>query len=131
MIKTPLSKLYTFKNFTVIKQDSKYYEIEVFENCEFGFEELRLLIDAQTEMGCEKLPVIVLCGEYTTTDADFLNHLSKNENDPFSKADAFVIKSLAQKIMANFYIKIVRPERPTRFFNTKEAALNWIQKYIE
>ncbi len=119
----------SFKNFHLIKFE-KHYEIEVFENGEFGFEDLKLLIEAQIEMGSEKLPVIVLCGEYTTTDAAFLDHLSKNSNDPFSKADAFVIKSLAQKIMANFYIKIVRPERPTKFFNTKEVALKWIKKHM-
>ncbi len=120
----------SFKNFSIIKHD-KYYEIEISENGEFGFEDLRLQLEAQKEMGGQHLPVIVLCGDYTTTDVDFMNHLSKNENVPYSAADAFVINSVPQRIIANFYIMIVRPQRPTKFFNTKEDGLNWLQKFMK
>ena len=121
----------SFKNFSVIKHDAKYYEIEVVEGGEFGFEDLAQLVEAQEEMGAEQLPVIVLCGDYSSTDIDFMNHISKNANDPYSAADAFVITSIAQRILANFYIRIVRPQRPTKFFNTKEDALGWIQKHMK
>jgi hypothetical protein len=117
----------SFKNFSVIKHDT-YYEIEVFENGEFGFEDLKLQLEAQKEMGGQHLPVLVLCGDYTTTDVDFMNHLSKNVNVPYSAADAFVINSLPQRIIANFYVMIMRPERPTKFFNSKEEAVKWMKK---
>lgn len=117
----------SFKNFSITKYDS-YYEIEIAENGEFGFEELRLQIQAQKEMGAEALPVMVLCGDYISKDVDFMNHLSKNANVPYSTASAFILNSVPQRIVANFYIMIVRPERPTKFFNTKEEALKWIKK---
>lgn len=118
----------SFNNFSVTKYDT-HYEIEIVENKGFGFEDLKLQLEAQKEMGGEQLPVIVLCGDYTTNDLDFMNHISKNANVPYSTADAFVLNSMAQRIIANFYIMIVRPERPTKFFNTKEDALHWIKKY--
>jgi hypothetical protein len=117
----------SFKNFSLIKH-AHYYEIEIAENGEFGFEDLRLQIEAQEEMGAEPLPVMVLCGDYTTKDVDFMNHLSKNANVPYSTASAFVLNSIPQRIVANFYIRIVRPQRPTKFFNTKDEALKWINK---
>jgi hypothetical protein len=120
----------SFKNFSITKHDL-YYEIEIAENGEFGFEDLKLQIEAQKEMGAQCLPVIVLCGDYTTKDIDFMYHISKNANVPYSAADGFIINSVPQRIIANFYVMIVRPERPTKFFNTKEDALNWLQKFMK
>lgn len=96
----------------------------------FGFEELTLLVEAQKTLGGLKLPVIVMCGEYSSTDIDFIKHLAKNENDPYSKADAFVLKSIAQRLIASFYIKIVVPERPTKFFNKRADADEWIKQFM-
>lgn len=118
-----------FKNFRLTKHED-LYEIDVFANSEFGFAELRQLIEVQREMGGTRLPVLVLCGEYTTSDVSFLKHLSKNGNDPYSSADAFVIQSIAQKLVANFYIKMVRPERPTKFFTGKEEAMKWLRQFM-
>ncbi len=118
-----------FKNFRLTKH-ADLYEIDVFANSEFGFKELRQLIETQREMGGIRLPVLVLCGEYTTSDVSFLKHLSRNGNDPYSSADAFVIQSIAQKLVANFYIKMVRPERPTKFFTSKEEAMKWLRQFM-
>ncbi len=126
-----LSNEVAFKNFTLNLHDEGFYEITMEEDGVFGFEELALLIDAQKKLGEKKLPVIVMCGEYSSTDIDFIKHLAKNENDPYSKADAFVLKSIAQRLIASFYIKIVIPERPTKFFNKRADALEWIQQFIE
>ncbi len=119
----------SFKNFRLIKH-AGLYEVDVFANSEFGIKELRQLIEVQKQMGGDCLPVLVLCGEYTTSDVSFLKHLSKNGNDPYSSADAFVIQSIAQKLVANFYIKIVGPERPTKFFTSKEDALKWLNQFM-
>lgn len=119
----------SFKNFRLTKHDH-LYEIDVFANADFGFKELRQLIEVQKEMGGDRLPVLVLCGEYTTSDVSFLKQLSRNGNDPYSSADAFVIQSIAQKLVANFYIKMVRPERPTKFFTSRQDALKWLGQFM-
>lgn len=119
-----------FKNFTLNLHDNGFYEITIAEEGVFGFEELTLLVEAQKTLGGQKLPVVVMCGEYSSTDIDFIKHLAKNKNDPYSKADAFVLRSIAQRLMANFYIKIVVPERPTKFFNKRADADEWIKQFI-
>lgn len=43
-------------------------------------------------------------------------------------ADAIVIKSLAQKIVGNFYLKFHRPVKPTKIFNNIEDASIWLLK---
>lgn len=125
-----ISKKITFNNFELHIHENGFYEIAVNENEEFKIEDLKNLVAAQLELGGFKLPVLILCSEHATTDAELLNTLSKNSNNPYSRADAFVIKSMAQKILANFYIKINKPERPTKFFNNKEEALIWLKLYL-
>ena len=43
------------------------------------------------------------------------------------KAEAFVVESLANRLIANFYIKFNRPKNPTKIFNKMESALAWLR----
>jgi len=42
-------------------------------------------------------------------------------------AEAFLINSLANLLIANFYIKFNRPPNPTKVFNNLESALEWLR----
>ena len=125
-----LSKSIVFENFQLTINELGFYEIEVFDNTDFLIADLKLLVNAQRENFGVKLPVLVLCREHSNTNIELLNVIAKNENNPYSRADAFVIKSMAQKILANFYLKIHKPERPTKFFNSKEDAIMWLNLYL-
>ncbi len=125
-----LSKKITFNNFSVEEKEEGYYEIIIGDKEDFNAEDLNILVEAQKQLGGKILPVLVICSEYASTNTELLSTLAKNENDPYSKVDAFVIKSIAQKILANFYIKINKPERPTKFFNDKQEAVKWLKNYL-
>ena len=126
----PSSDKIIFENFSVRINEEDFYEIEVYNDMEFSFNELEELIKAQETLGSKKLPVLVLCEEFASTDTAFVKHLAQNKNNPYSKADAFVISSMAQKIIANFYLKISSPERPTKFFKEKADAVIWLKQYV-
>lgn len=125
-----LSKKITFPNFEIEISDFGFYKVSVNDSEEFTVDDLTKLVNAEAELGGEKLPVLVLCAEHATTNSELMNAMAKNINNPYSKADAFVIKSMAQKILANFYIKINKPERPTKFFNDKDEAINWLKPFL-
>lgn len=42
-------------------------------------------------------------------------------------AVAFVIKSLANRLSAHFYIKFYKPATPFRIFNDEATALEWLK----
>jgi hypothetical protein len=44
------------------------------------------------------------------------------------QALAFFSKNLTLKIIGNLYIKVSRPITPTRFFDEREKALEWLDK---
>lgn len=116
-------------NFDLAISEYGYYVVNVLEKEEFSVNDLNLLVKSQQELGKQKLPVLILCEEHATTNVELLRQISKNENNPYSKADAFVISSMSQKIFANFYLKIFKPERPTKFFNNKKEAIDWLKQF--
>jgi hypothetical protein len=67
-----------------------------------------------------------IAGKYTSVDTEIMKYLSRGRGTLFTLADAFVIHSLAQKILANFYLQINRPILPTRVFNKVEEAEAWL-----
>jgi hypothetical protein len=53
-----------------------------------------------------------------------------NREYPYSKADAFIIKSIAMQFIAKFYLKINKPERPTRMFTCETEAIKWLSTFL-
>lgn len=116
--------------FTLTLVDNLFYQVELAEDIDFEISDLQDLVEAERELDGRKLPVLVLCEPTTNTNVDLMNYLSKNKNNPYSVADAFVITSISQSILANFYSKINKPERPTKFFTKREEALEWIKQFF-
>ena len=103
--------------------DSSYYLVELSTNIEFDVEDMKQLVKAEGQISGEKLPVLVVCPATANTNIHLMRHLKENKNNPFSVADAFVIAATSQAILGNFYLKISQPERPTKYFNREEDAL--------
>ncbi|MCD6017826.1 MAG: hypothetical protein K0S53_947 [Bacteroidetes bacterium] len=124
------SKKITTHNFELEVHEDGYYLIRIFGDDEFTVDDLKILVKGQKELGAKLIPSLVLCAEQASTNIDLLNTLAKKAFNPYSVADAFVLSSMSQRILANFYIKINKPERPTRFFNEPETALIWLKDYL-
>ena len=64
--------------------------------------------------------------------ATFLNvvraYVASDEVSKIVSGDAFIIKSMALKILMNGYLKFNKPNRPTRFFNEEQAAIVWLNE---
>lgn len=97
---------------------------------EIEIEDLKQLIACEKEISGLTLPVLVVCLPGSTTNSEVINYMSKNINNPYCSAAAYVINSLPQKILANVYTKLSKPERPVKFFNNKDEALKWLQQFM-
>lgn len=53
----------------------------------------------------------------------------KNDTD-CRVAEAYIVTSVANKIIGNFYIKFNKPSVPTKLFSTKELAIEWLENYL-
>lgn len=68
---------------------------------------------------------------FSDVDPEVRSWAAKESGNKYTIVDAIVISSFALKIIADFYLKFNKPEKPTRIFTTTESALNWISDYIE
>lgn len=125
-----MSKEVVHKKFKVTVNDEGYYEMTIFNNEEILVPDIPVVTGAFRQVSGKRMPVLVLCPEFATTNNEVMKFLSKNENFPLSKGGAYVVHSIAQRIMANFYLKMITPERPTKFFNNKEEAITWLRQLI-
>ena len=109
--------------FSVSYRDDELYLVDIKEGKEFTIANMVELLSGIKKLGAGKrLPVLVLCNALATTNTEMMNYLAQEDSNPYSLADAFVLNSFNQKMMANFYMKIIRPKRPTKFFTDEKAA---------
>jgi len=122
----------TSDKFTISLIENSYFLMEVHDDVELEVEDVLKLVEFQKELGGGKAyPVIIFPSPTSTTNSDLIRHISKPDSLPYTKADAFVLTSVAQKILAKLYIRFVPPERPTQFFTDKEKAIKWIEDYMD
>jgi len=74
----------------------------------------------------KKFKNLIVVGEHTIADIEAIKLACSVEGSIYKIVDAFVIKSMAQKIIANFYLKVIKPVTPTRFFTNLEDAEKWL-----
>jgi hypothetical protein len=117
--------------FKVSVVDNAYYFVEVKEDAEFDKEDMLLLVQYQKDSCNRRLPVLVICAPTAGCSSEFVKYLSKKENDPLAVADAFVLSSIPQKILAHFYKLFGTHERPISFFNTRKEAAKWLKQFLE
>ena len=74
----------------------------------------------------EKYYALIDTSNHVETTVEGRNYYSTSELSKYRFADAFLVNSLAIKLVVNFYIKFNKPHVLTKMFNTKADALNWL-----
>lgn len=73
--------------------------------------------------------LLFIAGEDTDVDTGARYYASGGEANKYTIASAFVVKSVAQKLLGNAYVKFNKPVTPTRIFTSEEEAVNWLQDF--
>ncbi len=74
--------------------------------------------------------VLVESDELTSFSKEARELAASEEIACHSAAKALYIKSLGQRIIANFYLKLNKPFVKTRVFENREEAYEWIRKEV-
>lgn len=90
------------------------------------------MVDAAGKLGdFKKFPILITAGKHSLADKEAREFGAGKEGTKYAIAVAFVIRSLAQKILGNAYIKINKPIVPTALFDNEEKALEWLKTFIK
>lgn len=102
------------------------------EDAEIDVEHVEEAIRSRKEIQKDE-PMLVLLDVrklYTITN-EARSIAAKNESlIRLSKARAILTSSLATKMFANFFIKFNKPPTPTKMFNNKEKAIEWLNTFM-
>ncbi len=74
-------------------------------------------------------PFIIDLSKLAKVDLEARKYMATGDAVKLLNATAILVKNQLTKLMANIYIRINRPEIPTRFFENKEEAILWLEKF--
>ena len=80
--------------------------------------------------GGKKFPILVFSGADNTIETEVMNFVAREGSNPYALAEAYILSSISHKLLANFYLNINRPARPTRAFINEPDALKWLYPFL-
>jgi hypothetical protein len=107
--------------------ESKLIRLEIFGDVTIGKAEAKEMNDAIGILsgGRESL-VLMVADEVTSFNKEAMEFSAGEEGQRYTIGDALVVKSLTQRITANFYLLISRPSKPSKIFNSEKEAVKWL-----
>lgn len=106
--------------------------IHIKSGCDIELSDAVLIVEAMGKLGGgKKYPVLIDAGEFSSIDKETRIFSAAAESNIYTLADAIAYCNLAQKLLADFYLKHNRPVVPTRVFPTKTEALAWLKTFVQ
>lgn len=120
------------KKSTVSLMEEGILHIHLKASCEIGLSDAVLIVEAMGKLSHgKKMPVLIDAGEFTSIDKEVRVFSASAESNIYTLADAIAYYSLAQKLVANFYIIHNEPVVPTRAFSDKPEAIEWLKSFLK
>lgn len=119
------------KSATIFLREDGIIQINIKNDIIISKNDVMEIVDCIEEVSQQKkYPVLILAGDYTLPESEARPYIASAEANRYTICNAFVINGVAQKLMANVFMKIDRPATPTKFFNTENEALNWLKTFL-
>jgi hypothetical protein len=120
-----------FKNslFEIYLKKTNILSVAADQEMEYDTEEVSQIIsNIKFISGGKKYLLLVKAGPLSTITFNALKLLAKPDAMSYAYAKAYVLKTLPQRLMANFFLRYFKPEIPVRFFKDQRDAELWLLK---
>lgn len=93
-------------------------------------EEAKTISKVFKELAPDPLPLIVELGAPKGQSKEARDFFSSDPNHVETyTAVALLVSSPISKILANFYLGLNKPPKPTKLFTSRESAISWCEQY--
>jgi hypothetical protein len=117
----------SFSHSSVQLLSSKIVRIEIFGKHSIGKKEAKEMNDAIGILSKGKeILVLMLADEMAQFNKEAMNFSASDEGLRYTIGDAMVVKSTSQRITANLYLRIAKPRKPSKIFNSEQEAVKWL-----
>src|SRR5882724_5967431 len=94
-------------------------------------ERSKALVEAIGKMvNYKKVPMLSKFDEFVLPPRENRDFWSKKDSCPYTSAEAFITDSTAMRIIANFYMRIEKPQRATKMFTQVDEARKWLKTFL-
>lgn len=76
-------------------------------------------------------PILYTASKFMIPSNEVREYLATEERAKYVTADAFVIQSLPQRLMARLFKKLNNPVRPVEIFENEEDAIKWLTQFVK
>lgn len=125
-LKTPISELILIEN--------DLLEIKMCSVKELDFISVKKHFETVREFTANKQLTILLDFrqlQFSHIPIETMDYMANSQNVIYHKAVAILIEGLGQKLLGDFYVKIIKPKAPTKLFTEKSEALIWLKTVNE
>jgi hypothetical protein len=117
------------KKFTLQLIEARIIRLRVIDNIELEQQDAKDMIADATALAKEQDYAILF-------DANSNGTISFEAREEFAKskkriAAAIVTKSLANKLLGNFFVNFHKPKSPSRMFSEEQEAIEWLREQIK
>ena len=122
------SKIYSFSNYDIFRRKDGIIQAYFYAEYNGEIEDAKNIVETFKLLKEEgKCLVLLVVEDGATFSKEARAFVASEAVSKIVKADAFVINSLALKILMNGYLKFNKPDRPTRFFTAEQGAVDWLK----
>ncbi len=113
-----------------LRRDGIMY-VRISSEKEETVELVKKMVEKMGEMvNYKQVPLLAHHEDYALPGKENRDYWATKEACPYSKADAFMINSTAMSLISNFYLRLNKPERPTRMFSDEAEAIKWLKTFL-
>ena len=117
---------------TIVLREDGMLELYTHDNHIYEIEHVKENVEVFGKLTNKKgAPVIIIGGSQTSTSSEARKYMASAESLKYSWCEAFVLASLAQKILISIYIRIDKPLVPTKVFRDKDEAAYWCLQFLK
>jgi len=110
--------------------ENRIYHVIIPEFNEVGMELIDVGYDFLNKNGGGQFYNVFQFSSFSGIKPEIREWAAKSSGNNYTFSDAIVIDSLPQKIMADFYLKVNRPKKPTRVFYNLDKAIEWTLEQV-
>lgn len=123
------SEIFHFDKHDIFLRKDNIIQLQMYDGFYGELEDGINIVKTITKLkGPDKCLVLIIAADNSSFSKENREYIASVEVSEIVKADAFVLRSLSLKLLMNGYLRINKPKRPTRFFNTEDAAVAWLKQ---
>lgn len=121
--------VFTNDKFEITSSGNSILRIKIFNEAEIGLADAEIMHENLHKLsGGNKFYVLLVTeGQFTSTpEARAL--VGGKEYSSSRIASAFVVNSIANRLVGNFFIQFHKPVNPTKLFSDEVSAMEWLKE---